>query len=89
MRSSVKWRERLGADQRAAYSFVASGTSSTLTFASTTGSGYGAVIDNVKVTETLATGATCKKAGWATMHDNLGNSFKNQGDCVQFTNTGK
>lgn len=26
----------------------------------------------------------CKKDGWKTVRDNMGNSFKNQGDCVRF-----
>lgn len=46
--------------------------------------GYGAALDNVVVTHTAATGATCKNSGWKTMHDNLGNMFKNQGDCVRY-----
>ena len=29
-------------------------------------------------------GADCKHDGWQTMSDDLGNPFKNQGDCVSF-----
>jgi hypothetical protein len=31
----------------------------------------------------------CKKGGWATMIRADGSSFKNQGDCIQYVNTGK
>lgn len=67
-----------------AFSFVATGASSTLTFASTMTSACGPAIDFVRVTETVATGALCKKGGWATMFDTVGNMFKNQGDCVSY-----
>jgi choice-of-anchor C domain-containing protein len=77
-RANMQWVDA------SAYTFVATGSSSTLTFTSTTDGGYGAVVDSIKVTETVATGAQCKKGGWATMHDSVGNSFKNQGDCVSF-----
>jgi choice-of-anchor C domain-containing protein len=71
-------------------SFVAGASgSATLTFTSTTGSGYGPVIDNVVVTETTATGAACKNNGWKNMHDTLGVAFRNQGDCVSFFATGE
>jgi lysophospholipase L1-like esterase len=29
----------------------------------------------------------CKNGGWVTAHDNLGRSFKNQGDCVSYVAT--
>jgi len=61
----------------------------TLSFTSTVGSGYGAVIDNVVVTETLATGAQCKNNGWKTMTDKYGTAFRNQGDCVSYYATGE
>ncbi len=51
------------------FTFVAKSTSTTLTFTSTTGSGWGPAIDNVVITQTLATGADCKKDGWQTMVD--------------------
>jgi choice-of-anchor C domain-containing protein len=73
-----------------AYTFVATEPISTLTFASTTNpAGFGAVIDNVVVTETLKTGADCKKGGWQAMVDKNGVSFKNQGDCVSYYATGE
>lgn len=69
------------------YTFVATGSTSTLTFASgliTTGTYGGAAIDNVTVTQTLATGAQCKKGGWQSMYNSTGNLFKNQGACVSY-----
>jgi choice-of-anchor C domain-containing protein len=68
-----------------AYSFVAKGSSTTITFTNTmVGSPYGPALDAVIVTETVATGAKCKNDGWKTMLDSVGNTFKNQGDCVSF-----
>ena len=32
--------------------------------------------------------ANCKKGGWQTQTDSAGNSFKNQGDCVSFVDSG-
>ena len=68
----------------AGYSFVANGSSTTITFTSTTQSVSGPTVDDIRITETVATGASCKNSGWKTMHDSVGNSFKNQGDCVSF-----
>jgi N-acetylneuraminic acid mutarotase len=31
----------------------------------------------------------CKKNGWMTLYQANGSSFKNQGDCIQYVNTGK
>ena len=31
----------------------------------------------------------CKKGGWAEMSREDGSLFKNQGDCLQYVNTGK
>ena len=31
----------------------------------------------------------CKKGGWADLTREDGTSFKNQGDCIQYVNTGK
>ena len=31
----------------------------------------------------------CKKGGWADLTRADGTSFKNQGDCIQYVNTGK
>ncbi|MDP2328811.1 MAG: choice-of-anchor C family protein [Dehalococcoidia bacterium] len=81
--SNMKWRQEI-------YSFVATGTSTTLSFASQSGSNCGPALDNVAVTETLPppppvfTAADCKKGGWQGMIDHLGNGFKNQGDCVSY-----
>ena len=66
------------------YSFVASGSSTTLTFTSTTAGAFGPALDAVSVTETAATGASCKDGGWKTMYDSSGNLFRNQGACVSF-----
>jgi choice-of-anchor C domain-containing protein len=71
------------------YSFVATDLETTLNFTSTTDGGYGAVIDNIVITETLQTGAQCKNSGWKTMVDKLSNPFKNQGDCVSYFATGE
>jgi choice-of-anchor C domain-containing protein len=71
------------------YSFVATGDSAILTFKSTVQGNCGPAIDMVVVTETLPTGAQCKKDGWKSMVDNIGNAFKNQGDCVSFYATGE
>jgi len=69
-----------------AYSFVAKGTSTVLTFAADPNdtSVCGPALDSVSVTETAVRGADCKHDGWQTMSDDLGNPFKNQGDCVSF-----
>ena len=43
------------------------------------------------MTESVATGATgvrCVNGGWKTMHDDLGNLFGNQEDCVRYFATG-
>jgi len=71
------------------YTFVAMDLETTLNFTSKTYGGYGAVIDNVVITETLQTGAQCKNSGWKTMVDKLSNPFKNQGDCVSYFATGE
>jgi hypothetical protein len=36
-----------------------------------------------------ATKDSCKKGGWAALTRADGSGFKNQGDCVQYMNTGK
>ena len=53
------------------------------------GGSFGPALDNVVITETLATGADCKKGGWQTMVDSTGTSFRNQGDCVSYYATGE
>ena len=70
------------------YSFLATSTSTTLSFASTTPGAHGPAIDNVAVTETVPTQSDCKQGGWQTMIDGVGNHFKNQGDCVSYFATG-
>ena len=70
--------------QLESYAFVATGSSTTLTFASTTPGAFGPALDNVTMTATAATGAQCKHGGWKTMHDGSGNLFRNQGQCVSF-----
>jgi len=70
------------------YSFLATSTSTTLSFVSTTPGVFGPAIDNVAVTETVPTKSDCKQGGWQTMIDGVGNHFKNQGDCVSYFATG-
>ena len=72
--------------QTEGYTFVATGTTAALTFASQTAGAWGPVVDNVTVTQVATTGASCKDGGWATnlYKDGSGNTltFKNQGQCV-------
>lgn len=83
--SDMKWEGRT-------YSFVATGTSTTLTFASQIIGAFGPALDNVIIEETLPTPTPvnlptnkdqCKKGGWQSF-----GVFKNQGDCVSFVATG-
>lgn len=81
------------------FTFTAAGTTTTLMFRSTySGNGshpdraQGAAIDNVRVTtpSTTAIAVTagqCRNGGWRNLTDDLGNLFKNQGDCVSFVAT--
>lgn len=39
--------------------------------------------------EVAANKETCKNGGWKTLRRADGSTFKNQGDCIQFVNTGK
>jgi hypothetical protein len=71
------------------YSFDATGSSSVLSFTSTTDGKCGPALDMVIVRETLPTADKCKKGGWESMVDSVGNPFKNQGDCVSFYATGE
>ncbi|MGC8634920.1 MAG: choice-of-anchor C family protein [Candidatus Limnocylindrales bacterium] len=76
--SDMKWATE-------GYSFVATSSSTTLTFTSTTAGAFGPALDNVTVTqEATATGAQCKAGGWKTMYDANGNLFTNQGQCVSY-----
>ena len=70
-----------------AYTFVATSSTTVLTFAATTSntSNTGPAIDNVTVTQTLATGAQCKDGGWQSMVNPATSApFKNQGACVSY-----
>ena len=78
---AMKWAEHT-------YSFLATSSSSVLTFTSTIAGAYGPALDNVIVTEIVPTAADCKDGGWPTMIDVQGNGFKNQGDCVSYFATG-
>jgi choice-of-anchor C domain-containing protein len=66
------------------YSFLATSTSTTLSFTSTIAGAFGPALDNVVVTEFVPGKDDCKEGGWEAMIDTSGNSFKNQGDCVSF-----
>jgi choice-of-anchor C domain-containing protein len=70
------------------YSFLATSSSTTLSFVSTTPGAFGPAIDAVVVTEYVPVKDDCKMGGWQSMIDNAGNSFKNQGDCVSYFATG-
>ncbi len=52
---------------------------------------HGFVIDNLSLgTANVATAKNdCKNGGWQSRSRTGGSSFKNQGDCIQYTNTGK
>jgi len=72
--------------QQMAYSFAATGSSTTLTFAAgpANTSSCGPALDDVTTTESVVGGAQCKGGGWQTMRNADGDLFKNQGDCVSF-----
>ena len=72
--------------QTTGYSFVASGDSTTLTFAAdpTNASACGPALGDVSISETAATGANCKDGGWQAMFESNGTPFTNQGDCVSY-----
>jgi choice-of-anchor C domain-containing protein len=91
--SDMKWAKQT-------YAFVATGTTATLTFTSTTGGICGPALDNVVATETApepgpeptpdptpGTMADCKNGGWQDLVDDADQSFKNQGDCVSYVAT--
>jgi hypothetical protein len=44
---------------------------------------------NFELTNVAQTKDDCKNNGWKNVTDDEGNPFKNQGDCIQFVNTGK
>jgi hypothetical protein len=49
--------------------------------------GLGFVIDNLSL-GTLPASEACKNGGWESFTRADGSSFKNQGDCIQYANTG-
>ena len=59
--------------------------------------GYGQIVrfDNTVVDKTLYTydqpqnGDECKNGGWEDLEREDGTPFKNQGDCIQYVNTGE
>jgi choice-of-anchor C domain-containing protein len=66
------------------YTFVATGTSTVLTFASQIIGAFGPALDNVVVNQgETFTKDMCKKGDWKSF-----GIFKNQGDCVSFVATG-
>lgn len=74
------------------YSFTATGALTTLSFENGVSQWCGTAIDAVSVsggpTAVTPTSADqCKKGGWQTLTDHLGNKFKNQGDCVSYVAT--
>jgi choice-of-anchor C domain-containing protein len=86
--ADMKWSTR-------DYSFVATTSTTVLTFSSTTPGGAGPALDNVRITETLPPPPTvvpetkldCMDAGWVSVTDADGHPFKNQGDCVSYVAT--
>lgn len=76
------------------YSFVASGATTTLTFAGgpSNDTAYGPVLGYVTVTQVAASGAQCKDGGWqmGIVVNNELVTFTNQGQCVAyFATTGQ
>jgi hypothetical protein len=53
--------------------------------------GNGFLIDNLSLSTASvpASADQCKKNGWQTLTKPDGTLFKNQGDCIQYVNTGK
>jgi hypothetical protein len=53
--------------------------------------GYGdfCITYNFDQFRVATTAAGCKNGGWQTLRRSDGSTFKNQGDCIQFVNTGK
>ena len=60
--ADMKWADK-------AYSFKATGATTTLRFASTTAGAFGPAIDFVTITETVADRRDCKNDGWKDMLD--------------------
>ena len=82
-RQDMKWQSN-------SYYFVATGTSTVLSFANgIPGFGFfGPALDNVAIASLPPQNKEqCKNGGW--MLFDTPRTFKNQGDCIQFVNTGK
>jgi hypothetical protein len=47
------------------------------------------IVATAPVTFGTVTKQDCKKDGWRSLTDNQGRRFKNQGQCIQFVNSGK
>jgi choice-of-anchor C domain-containing protein len=89
--SDMKWESRT-------YSFIATSSSSVLTFTSTSTGSCGPALDSVVVTETIAEPdpdptpepgplSDCKHDGWQELADASEHGFRNQGDCVSYVAT--
>ena len=75
--TDMKW-------QQESFNFVATATTTTITFTSLTPGYFGPALDNVSVDEVLTSPTTkdqCKNGGWMTFNNP---TFKNQGDCVSY-----
>jgi len=76
-----------------AFVFTADSAATTLTFRNIENNWCGPAIDNVSISGgpaavVPASAEECKKGGWAALTDDLGNKFKNQGDCISYVATG-
>lgn len=72
--------------------FIADGSTTTLKFENTESNWCGPAIDNVTVSgggggTTPSVADQCKQGAWASLRDDRGNEFKNQGDCVSYVAT--
>jgi choice-of-anchor C domain-containing protein len=69
------------------YNFTATSSSTTLTFSgdSSNLTDFGPALDNVSVTQIVASGAQCKNGGWQIgTNPSTGLPYKNQGQCVSY-----
>lgn len=55
----------------------------------TLGAGTDRTVWNFELYRTPSSAADCKNGGWATLTDANGGAFANQGQCIQYVNTGK
>jgi len=51
------------------------------------GGGNGSIEITFDATPVATSDDQCKKGGWQSVTDDLGNFFKNQGDCVSYVST--